>query len=63
MTTISSQLLLLAVTVLCVAVIRASAENEIYENRGIKSVNGGEEQIKATGGINFIFSSKHTVIE
>jgi hypothetical protein len=42
MTTISSHLLLLAVTVLVAAVLTVSAENEIYENRGIKSVNGGK---------------------
>lgn len=42
MTTISSHLLLLAVAViLAVGVITVSAENEIYESRGIKSGNGG----------------------
>lgn len=52
MTTISSHLLLLAVTILFASVLLASAENEIYENRGIKSVNGGK-QSKTQRGIIF----------
>ncbi|CAG9800318.1 unnamed protein product [Chironomus riparius] len=40
MTTISSHLLLLAVTILVIGVLTVSAENEIFESRGIKSVNG-----------------------
>ena len=43
MTTISSHLLLLAVTILVIGVLTTSAENEIFESRGIKSVNGGEQ--------------------
>ena len=53
MTTISSHLLLLAVTILVIGVLTASAENEIYESRGIKSVNGGK-QLTNKGGINFL---------
>lgn len=40
MTTISSHLLLFAVTILVLGILTASAENEIYESRGIKSGNG-----------------------
>ena len=53
MTTISSHLLLLAVTILVVGVLAATAENEIFESRGIKSVNGGE-QLTNKGGIIFV---------
>lgn len=47
MTTISSHLLLLAVTILVVGVLTVSAENEIFESRGIKSVNGGKQLLIA----------------
>lgn len=43
MSTISCHLLLLAVTILVIGVLTTSAENEIFESRGIKSVNGGEQ--------------------
>jgi hypothetical protein len=47
MTTISSHLVLLAITILVVGIrtTNVSAENEIYESRGIKSGNGGENAI------------------
>lgn len=56
MTTISSHLLLLAVTILVIGVLTVSAENEIFESRGIKSVNGGK-QLTNKGGINFLLNN------
>ncbi|KAG5678063.1 hypothetical protein PVAND_007765 [Polypedilum vanderplanki] len=45
MTTISSHLLLLAaITILVAGIYTVSAENEIYESRGIKSGNGADKR-------------------
>lgn len=65
MTTISSHLLLLAVTILVIGVLTTSAENEIFESRGIKSVNGGEQLMTIMTDfkllLNFFFSYQFNI--